>query len=71
MGAPGAIVVGGHVNGLGLARALAAGGIRTAVVTTEPYDIAQRSRAVAAHGAAANLDAEPDRLAEALERLGP
>jgi glycerol-3-phosphate dehydrogenase len=40
----GAIVIGGYINGLGLVRALAARKVATAVITTQPYDIAQRSR---------------------------
>jgi hypothetical protein len=46
---PGAVVIGGHINGLGLVRALAAHGVPTAVVTTSPFDIADRSRCVSAH----------------------
>ncbi|MDX1383015.1 MAG: ATP-grasp domain-containing protein, partial [Thermoanaerobaculia bacterium] len=41
---PGAVVVGGHVNGLAILRSLARRGVATAVVTTMPYDIAHLSR---------------------------
>jgi D-aspartate ligase len=64
----GAVVVGGHVNGVGLVRALAARGIPTAVVTTQPWDVAHRSRLVVAREALSALDEHPDRLLEALER---
>ena len=40
------MVVGGHVNGLTVARALAQAAIPVAVVRTRPYDIAHVSRAV-------------------------
>jgi hypothetical protein len=43
------------VNGLGVVRALAANGVRTAVIRTKPYDIAHRSRWAAAHRAVSDL----------------
>ncbi|HJQ83265.1 MAG TPA: hypothetical protein VKA21_04265, partial [Candidatus Binatia bacterium] len=64
-------MVGGHVNGLGLVRALVARGIRTAVVTTEPFDVAHRSRLIAAADAAPDLGARPERLLEILDRRAP
>lgn len=66
--APGAVIVGGHVNGLGLVRALAARGIRTAVISTKPYDIAQHSRWVSAHAPLLEIEEQPDALADLLER---
>jgi predicted ATP-grasp superfamily ATP-dependent carboligase len=68
MGGPGAIVVGGHVNGLGLVRALAARGIATAVVTSAPWDVAHASRHVVAHEAVAGMEEHPERLVEILDR---
>jgi D-aspartate ligase len=65
---PGAVVVGGYVNGLGLVRALAAREVRTAVVTTKPYDIAHRSRWVSAHDGVLDLEERPESLVELLER---
>lgn len=65
--ARGAIVVGGYVNGLGLVRALAARGVPVAVLTTRPFDVAQRSRWCIAHRAVHDLDARPEALLEALE----
>ncbi|GAB1342060.1 hypothetical protein MASR1M101_11870 [Gemmatimonas sp.] len=62
------VVIGGHINGLGLLRALEARGVRTAVVTTASYDLAHRSRAVSGWDTAANLEATPGRLLETLER---
>lgn len=43
---PGAVVVGGHVNGLTVARALKQAGVAVAVVRTRKYDLAHVSRAV-------------------------
>jgi hypothetical protein len=37
----GAIVIGGHINGLGIIRSLAALNIATSVILTEPYDFTQ------------------------------
>lgn len=65
-GEPGAVVIGGYVNGLGVVRALAARGVCAAVVTTQPFDIAQRSRHCAAHHPVPG--ATPDALAELLDR---
>jgi predicted ATP-grasp superfamily ATP-dependent carboligase len=68
MGAPGAVVIGGYVNGLGVVRALASGGVRTAVIRTKPYDIAHRSKWVAAHRTVGDLHERSDGLVEVLER---
>jgi len=68
MRSPGAIIIGGYINGLGLVRALAARNIPVAVITTEPYDIAHRSRYVVAHASAAGLDEQPELLVELLDR---
>jgi len=67
-GAPGAVIIGGYINGLGLVRALAARGVRAAVVTTKAYDIAQGSRYVASHERALDLEERPERLVEILEQ---
>lgn len=63
---PGAVVIGGYVNGLGVVRALAARGARVAVVSTQPFDVAQRSRHCSAHHPVPR--AEPGPLMELLER---
>lgn len=68
METPGAVVVGGHINGLGIIRALAARKIPTAVVTTEPFDIAHRSRWISAHADVPSIDEKPELLVELLER---
>lgn len=65
---PGVVVVGGHINGLGLVRSLAARGVRTAVINTEHHDLAHRSRAVCAWDRALHLDHEPWRLRDVLAR---
>lgn len=66
--ARGAVVVGGYVNGLGLARALTARGITTAVVNTKPFDFAHRSRCVSSWDADHHIDEFPERLLAVLER---
>lgn len=63
----GAIVVGGYVNALGIVRALAARGIPCAVVTTQPWDLAQRSRWCVAARDAQGLDEQPERILAALD----
>jgi D-aspartate ligase len=65
---PGAIIVGGYVNGLGLVRSLAARNVATVVITTKPYDIAQRSRWISGHAAVLELEEQPERLTALLER---
>jgi predicted ATP-grasp superfamily ATP-dependent carboligase len=65
---PGAVVIGGYINGLGVVRALAARAVPVAVVTTRPFDIAHLSRHVSGHAAALDVDEEPERLVELLER---
>jgi predicted ATP-grasp superfamily ATP-dependent carboligase len=67
----GAVVIGGYVNGLGVARALAARGIPTAVITTQPFDIAHLSRAATGHDAVRGLGERPEVLLELLERRAP
>lgn len=68
---PGAVVIGGYVNGLGLVRALAARGVPTAVVTTKPYDIAHHSCWVSAHASAPGIEERPELLVELLEQRAP
>jgi len=68
--APGAVVIGGHVNGLGLVRALAARRVPTAVVTTKPYDFAHRSRWSSSHERLLEIEEQPEGLLEVLERRG-
>ncbi len=60
--------MGAHINGLGIVRALAARGVRCAVIRTKPYDMAHRSRfALDSECAPALIDA-PESLVEILER---
>ncbi len=68
MSSLGAVIVGGYVNGLGLVRALSARGVRTAVVTTQPFDVAHRSRWVSDRDAVTGLEERPELLVELLER---
>ena len=65
---PGAVLVGGYVNALGLARALGALGVRVAVVTTKPFDVAHRSRYADGHAAAPDLHERPESLLDVLRR---
>lgn len=62
----GAIVVGGFVNGLGLVRALGARGIPVLVVTTQPYDVAHRSRFCTEHARLDGIGEHPERLVDLL-----
>ena len=64
---PVAVVIGGYVNGLGVVRALGSRGVRTAVITTKPYDLAHRSRWVAMRRSVPDLHERPDGLVEVLE----
>ena len=68
MGASGAVVIGGYINGLGLLRALAARNIPTAVITTKPYDVAQRSRWISGRDSALDIEECSESLVELLER---
>lgn len=56
------------MNGLGIVRSLAARNVRTAVITTKPFDIAHHSRWISAHDAAPGIEAQSERLADVLER---
>lgn len=67
-GRPGAVIIGAHINGLGVLRALAARGVPCAVVRTKPYDIAHRSRFAHSSESAMRILDEPESLIEMLER---
>jgi predicted ATP-grasp superfamily ATP-dependent carboligase len=67
-GAPGAVVVGGYINALGLVRALGARGIPVAVIVTKPFDIAHRSRWARSHDLIEGLADSPERLVDLLRR---
>ncbi len=64
----GAVVIGGHINGLGIIRSLAARKIPTGVILTKPYDLAQHSRHVSGFERAFEITEKPDQLLEALDR---
>lgn len=64
----GVIVIGGHINGLGILRSFSALNIRTAVILTKGHDLAQHSRCIAAYGSALELAQKPEMLVELLER---
>lgn len=59
-------MIGGHINGLGLVRALAAGGVPAAVICTESHDMAHRSNAVVGWARAPHLGAQPEQLTEVM-----
>jgi D-aspartate ligase len=63
-----AVVIGGYVNGLGVVRGLAAHGVRTAVVATRCFDVAQHSRYAAGSRYLPELHVRPDALLELLDR---
>ena len=65
---PGAVVVGGYINALGLVRALAARDIPVAVIVTKPFDIAHRSRSAHSHEVLEGLAESPERLVDLLQR---
>ena len=65
---PGAIVIGGHVNALGVIRALAPHDVPIAVVTTRPFDIAHHSRWVSEHHHLPRLHEDRTALVELLDR---
>ena len=63
---PRAVVVGAHVNGLGIIRSLARRHVPIAVVSTRSYDVAQHSRWVSECDEFFELHEEPDSLADYL-----
>ena len=65
---PGAVVVGAHINGLGVVRALGARGVPIAVVSTKPYDFAQHSRRVSERHELHEFPERPEALVEYLEQ---
>ncbi len=65
-GLPGAVVIGGYVNGVGLVRSLAAGGVPVAVVRTGPEDIAHLSRYASWRDDALELGRRPETLVDLL-----
>jgi len=64
----GVVVIGGHINGLGIIRAFAASGIPAGVILTKPYDIAHYSRHASGYETAFKMAEQPDELEEALKR---
>jgi D-aspartate ligase len=68
MTAPGAIVIGGYANGVSAIRGLAQSGVRTAVILTEPHDIAHHSRYAHEWHRVQDLPQRPDGLIELLQR---
>ena len=57
-----AVIIGGYVNCLGLVRSLASLDRKIIVITTQPYDIAHRSKYVSAYYHISSLDLFPERL---------
>ena len=64
----GVIVIGGYINGLGIIRSFSEFGIRTAVICTKAYDLAQYSNCIEAHESALELGEKPECLTEVLAR---
>lgn len=67
---PGAIVIGGYANGVSALRSLARAGVRTAVVLTQPHDIAQHSRYAHEAHRVFDLHRRPDGLIDLLTDQG-
>lgn len=67
MSRPGAVVIGGYANGVSALRGLAREGVRTAVVLTADYDIAQHSRYAHEAHRVHYLNKRPDGLIDLLE----
>jgi D-aspartate ligase len=65
---PGAVVVGAHVNGLGIIRALARRHVPIAAVSTRSFDVAHHSRWVSERDEFFELHDNPDSLADYLEQ---
>ena len=63
----GAVIIGAHANGLGILRSLATRGVRPAIVSTRPYDMAQHSRWVSERHALPRLHEDHGALVEFLE----
>lgn len=66
--APGAVVIGGYANAVGVVRSLGEKGVPVAVVLTMPQDIAHHSRHASEHERLEDLAGRPDSLVELLER---
>jgi D-aspartate ligase len=64
----GAVVIGGHINGLGIIRSLAARRIPTAVILTKTYDFAHHSRYISEYESALEMAERPEQLLEGLDR---
>lgn len=64
----GVVVIGGHINGLGIIRSLAARRIPTAVILTKSYDFAHHSRYISEYESAFEMAKRPEQLPEALDR---
>jgi D-aspartate ligase len=68
---PGVVIVGAHANGLGILRSLATRGVRLAIVSTRPYDVAHHSRWVSERHALPRLHEDHGALVELLEHQAP
>jgi D-aspartate ligase len=66
MSSPGAVVIGGYANGVGVLRGLARQGVRTAVILTTDHDVAQHSRYAHEAHRVHYLNRRPDALIELL-----
>lgn len=66
--APGAVVAGAHINGLGIIRGLGPRGVPIAAVTTRPFDVAHHSRWVSDTQRLPQFHEQPESLVDLLER---
>ena len=67
----GVVVIGGHINGLGIIRSFRAKGIPVAAILTKKYDFAQYSGCISGSDKAFGLAENPEQLSEVLERQSP
>ena len=64
----GVVVIGGHINGMGIIRSFASRKIPTAVILTQPYDFAHYSRYISSYDRALELVEKPEILIDVLAR---
>jgi predicted ATP-grasp superfamily ATP-dependent carboligase len=64
----GVVVIGGHINGLGIIRSFRAQRIPVAVILTKRHDFAQYSRCISGYDRAFGIAEDPQQLSEVLDR---
>ena len=64
----GVVVIGGHINGIGIIRSFAARKIPTAVILTQSHDFAHYSRYISSYHRALEIVEKPEMLVDVLDR---